>query len=94
MLPDDIVKDWDTVLDVGRVRLILPEVIVADPAKKIEPEGVNLLPPFSVNKPEAEKLFCTDIELLVIVTAALLVKLPDILNGDGRLSVSVPVLRS
>ena len=66
--------------------------MVVEPAKKIEPEGVNLLPPFIVSKPEAEKLSWTDIELLVIVTAALLVKLPDILNGDGRLSVNEPVL--
>ena len=81
-------------LDVGRVRLILPEVIVADPAKKIEPEGVNMLPPFSVNKPEAEKLSCIDTELLVIVTAALLTRLPDIVMGLTVLIVKEPVLKS
>ena len=80
-------------LDVVRPKLILPDVIVVEPAKKVEPEGVNLLPPFIVSKPEAEKLFCIAIELLVRVIAALLSRLPDIVIGLAVLIVKVPVLK-
>ena len=50
--------------------------------------------PLSKVSVELEKLFCINTELLLIVTAALLIRLPDILKVFGVLIIKVPVLKS
>lgn len=50
--------------------------------------------PLSRVSVEPEKLVCINTELLLIVTAAFITKLPDTLRVFGVLIVKVPVLKS